>query len=72
LFGAKRIRAFQYLFVACIPLGALVHVKFVWTLADVFMNLMLVLNVMALVGLYKEVALLFNAPERKQFFLQSN
>ncbi|MCS5711860.1 amino acid carrier protein [Candidatus Berkiella aquae] len=72
LFSSKMIRPFQYLFVACIPIGALVHVKFVWTLADVFMNLMLVLNVIALIGLYKEVALLFNAPERKQIFVESN
>jgi len=72
LFGSKMIRRFQYLFVACVPLGALFHVKFVWTLADVFMNLMLVLNVIALIGLYKEVMLLFNAPERKQIFLESN
>ncbi|HRE32220.1 MAG TPA: amino acid carrier protein, partial [Candidatus Berkiella sp.] len=72
LFSSKMIRPFQYLFVACIPIGALVHVKFVWTLADIFMNLMLVLNVIALIGLYKEVALLFNAPERKQIFVESN
>ncbi len=72
LFSSKMIRPFQYLFVACVPLGALFHVKFVWTLADIFMNMMLVLNVIALIGLYKEVALLFNAPDRKRIFLPSN
>lgn len=70
LFSAKHTRLFQYLFVACLPLGALFHVRAVWTLADIFMNLMLVVNVIALIGLYKEVALLFHTPERRQIFLR--
>ena len=70
LFSAKYIRLFQYLFVACVPLGALFHVGAIWTLADIFMNLMLIINVVALIGLYKEVSILFRTPERKQVFLR--
>lgn len=70
LFSAKYVRLFQIFFVACVPLGALFHVRAVWTLADIFMNLMLVINVIALIGLYKEVAMLFHTPERKQVFLR--
>lgn len=72
LFSAKYVRPFQLFFVACVPLGALFHVQAVWTVADIFMNLMLIINVIALIGLYKEVAILFRNPERKRVFLQSN
>lgn len=71
LFSAKWIRPFQYLFVAIIPLGAVLHVNAVWTVADIFMNLMLIINVMGLIGLYKEVALLYSTPERKQIYAQN-
>lgn len=72
LFSAKYVRLFQYVFVAIIPLGALFHVQAVWNVADIFMNLMLIINVIALIGLYKEVAMLFAHPERKRVFLQSS
>lgn len=72
LFSAKWIRPFQILFVACIPLGAILHVKAVWTIADIFMNLMLIINVIGLIGLCKEVALLYGTPERKRVYLESN
>ena len=72
LFSPKMIRPFQYLFVAFIPLGALFHVNFVWTVADIFMNLMLVINVIGLVGLSKEVMMIYRTPERRRLFLQSN
>lgn len=70
LFSAKYVRLFQYIFVACVPLGALFHVRAVWTLADIFMNLMLIINVIALIGLYKEVSVLFRTPQRKEVFLR--
>ncbi|MBI2792245.1 MAG: sodium:alanine symporter family protein [Gammaproteobacteria bacterium] len=72
LFSRKMIRPFQYLFVAVIPLGAIFHVKVVWTVADIFMNLMLVINVIGLIGLYRHVTLLYSNPERKRVYLQSN
>ncbi len=72
LFSRKMIRPFQYLFVAIIPLGALFHVKVVWTVADIFMNLMLIINIIGLIGLYKHVTLLYSNPERKRVYLESN
>jgi AGCS family alanine or glycine:cation symporter len=72
LFSPKMVRPFQFLFVAVIPLGTLFHVKFVWTTADIFMNLMLIINVIGLVGLYREVLMLYQAPERRRIFLESN
>ncbi|MBS0288333.1 MAG: sodium:alanine symporter family protein [Proteobacteria bacterium] len=72
LFSRKMIRPFQYLFVAIIPLGALFHVKVVWTVADIFMNLMLIINVIGLIGLIKHVSLLYANPERKRVYLESN
>lgn len=68
LFSAKMVRPFQLLFIAVIPFGAFLHVKAIWTVADIFMNLMLVLNVIGLIGLYKEVAALYSTPERKRVF----
>lgn len=59
LFSTKMIKPFQILFVAFIPLGALFHVNLVWTVADIFMNLMLLINIFAVVGLYKQVMPLF-------------
>jgi len=72
LFSPKMIKPFQYLFVAFIPLGAMFHVKMVWTVADIFMNLMLIINVIGLIGLFKHVATLFHTPERKRIYLESN
>lgn len=71
LFSAKFIRPFQLLFVAFIPLGTLIHVNLVWNIADVFMNLMLIINVIGIVGLVKEVSLLYDTPERKRVYLES-
>ena len=72
LFSKKFIRPFQFLFVAIIPLGAFIHVKMVWTVADIFMNLMLIINVVGLIGLVRHVALLYSTPERKRVYLESN
>jgi len=72
LFSDKMIRPFQWLFVLFIPLGTLLHVNLVWTTADIFMNLMLIINMIGLVGLYREVSLLYQTPERKRLFLASN
>lgn len=65
LFSRRFIKPFQYLFVAFIPMGALFHVTLVWTIADIFMNLMLILNMIGIVGLYREVASLYEGPVRE-------
>ena len=55
LFGEKRVRPFQVLFVALVPLGSLVSVTAAWQLADIFLAFMLLINVFALFALRKEV-----------------
>jgi AGCS family alanine or glycine:cation symporter len=72
LFSTKMIRPFQIFFVLFIPLGAFFHVNLVWTVADIFMNLLLVINIIALAGLYKEVAGLFeNGKKKLKLLLQT-
>ncbi len=51
----KVIKLFQYLYIASVPLGALLHVDFVWIFADLSLTAMLVLNVWGVFGLSKEV-----------------
>ena len=51
LFSKKWVRLFQIGFIAVIPLGTLFTVNLVWTLADIFMNCMLIINIIGLVGL---------------------
>ncbi|MGN6671033.1 MAG: alanine/glycine:cation symporter family protein [Candidatus Nucleicultricaceae bacterium] len=51
LFGAERIRYFQYIFIALIPVGAFAQVHLVWGIADVSMSLMMALNVVGVVWL---------------------
>lgn len=55
LFGERYVHFFQIFFVAVVPLGGLVSVTLAWQLADVFLNLMLLLNVYALWGLRRPV-----------------
>jgi len=68
LFSEKWIKPFQCLFVCFIPFGAYLQVSAVWTLADIFMNLMVIVNMCGLIGLYKKVATLYRTPERKSVF----
>ncbi|KAB2836534.1 MAG: sodium:alanine symporter family protein [Caedimonadaceae bacterium] len=51
LFGEERIKYFQYIFIALIPVGAFAHVNIVWSIADVSMSLMMALNVIGVVWL---------------------
>jgi AGCS family alanine or glycine:cation symporter len=62
LFSRKYIKLFQYIFIFSIPLGAYFTVTFVWTLADLFMNLMLLINISALVLLFNRVLRLVKKP----------
>ncbi|MCS5707993.1 amino acid carrier protein [Candidatus Berkiella cookevillensis] len=63
LFSRKYIKVFQYIFILSIPLGAYFTVTFVWTLADLFMNLMLLINISALVLLFNRVLRLIKKPD---------
>lgn len=62
LFGRKQIKKFQLLFILTIPTGAFFKVTFVWTLADLFMNIMLLINIFALTILCKHVLKLVDKP----------
>lgn len=66
LFSRKYIRLFQVLFILAIPMGAFFKVNFVWTLADLFMNMMLLVNVFALVFLFHRVLKLVKKPVWKE------
>lgn len=55
LFGKRMIRPFHLLYVLVVPVGALLHVDFVWILADIALTAMLVINLIGVAGLSKEV-----------------
>ncbi len=49
MFSRKHIRVFQFIFIGLIPMGVFIKVNVVWTLADLFMNCMLIINVIGLI-----------------------
>lgn len=51
LFGRRYIKAFQLLFIIVIPLGGFAQGNMVWTIADISINLMFLLNMVGVVGL---------------------
>lgn len=55
LFGPSFIRPFQLLYILFVPIGAILHVDFVWILADISLSLMVVINLIGVAGLSKEV-----------------
>lgn len=55
LFGTKYTPYFKYIYVAIIPIGALLHVDLIWKLADISISLMLITNLVAIARLSKEV-----------------
>lgn len=65
LFGHRFVRPFQLLYILLVPVGALLHVDFVWTLADMALSSMLVLNLIGVAGLSKEVI-----GDSREFFYQ--
>lgn len=63
LWGKKKAKTFQYLYLACIPIGAVARVDLVWTLADLAIAFMLLTNLVGIAGLSREVI-----EGSKQFF----
>ncbi len=63
LWAKKGAKVFLYLYLLLIPVGAIIRVDFVWTLADISISLMLVTNLIGIIGLSKEVV-----AETKLFF----
>lgn len=65
LFGIEWAKKFKYFYILLIPMGALIHVDLIWSLADISISLMLMTNLIGIVGLSKEVI-----QESKRFFLK--
>lgn len=55
LFGLRRVRLFQYLYVGMLPLGAILRVDFAWVFADIAIMVMLLTNLIGVGGLAQEV-----------------
>lgn len=53
--GQKAANYFRYIFIALIPMGALIHVDLIWALADTAIASMLVINLIGVLGLSHEV-----------------
>lgn len=64
LFKPNTVRLLQLLFICLIPLGAMLKVHMVWTLADIALTLMLIFNLAGVAALSKEVI-----GETRAFFL---
>ena len=55
LAGQKAGKIFQFIYVTAISIGALVHVDWVWLLADISISFMLLTNLIGVIGLSHEV-----------------
>jgi len=55
LFGRAWVRPFLLLYILLVPIGAILHVNFVWLLADFSLTAMMILNFIGVAGLSKEV-----------------
>ena len=66
LWNRKKVKLFQYLYLALIPVGAVARVDFVWIFADLAISLMLITNLIGIIGLRKEVI-----EETKRYFFPS-
>jgi AGCS family alanine or glycine:cation symporter len=51
LFGKSKVRLFQYLYIALVPVGALAHVDLVWIVADTAISMMMIVNLIGIAGL---------------------
>jgi AGCS family alanine or glycine:cation symporter len=49
------IKACLFAYILFIPVGSLLHVSFVWIVADISLTAMLVLNIIGVAGLSKEI-----------------
>ncbi len=51
LWGSASISIFRYIFIALVPIGALMHVTVVWVLADIAMSGMVITNLIGIAAL---------------------
>jgi AGCS family alanine or glycine:cation symporter len=64
LLGPSSRKFFRILFIAVIPLGSIFKVQLVWEIADISMNIMLIINMIGVIFLAKEVV------EKRKFTAQ--
>lgn len=55
LWDGKVARRFNILYILLIPVGTLIHVDLIWTMADICIAGMLIINLIGIAGLSKEV-----------------
>lgn len=55
LAGPQRAYWFRLVYIALVPVGAIIHVSMIWTLADIAVTLMLVTNLIGVAGLSSKV-----------------
>lgn len=65
LTNSRYAQAFKYVYIALIPIGALIQVDLIWLLADISITCMLMINMVGVAGLSKQVI-----GESRKFFLK--
>jgi AGCS family alanine or glycine:cation symporter len=65
LLGNSNAQWFKYVYIALLPVGAVIHVDLIWLLADISISLMLITNIIGIAGLSKHVI-----GESRQFFFK--
>ncbi len=55
LMGSQKGRLFRYFYIALIPLGTCIHVEMIWSLADIAITLMLIINLIGIAKLSNRV-----------------
>jgi len=55
LVGPNKEKWFRYAFIALIPIGSIIHVEMIWTMADIAITLMLFINLIGVIGLLHRV-----------------
>ena len=55
LIGNTKARLFRFAYIALVPIGSLIHVSMIWTLADIAITLMVVTNLIGITALSDHV-----------------
>jgi len=63
LIGSEKAKIFRFIYLLAIPIGSLVHVSLIWTLADISITFMLIPN---LIGVLKLAHLVIRATDAHQ------
>lgn len=51
LVGSKKVKWFRLAYILLVPVGSILQVEMIWTLADISITLMLFINIMGVIGL---------------------